>query len=216
MHIRNCCGQRYIGCGQASGRIEVSGTPGNALGAYMDGGAIRVHGNAQDAVGDTMNEGEIWVEGRAGDAAGYAMRGGRLFIRDDVGYRAGVHMKEYGDKRPALVIGGCAGSFLGEYQAGGTILVLGLGCEGRPLVGNFCGRGMYGGRIYLRAGSPPTGLDSRLLCARAGAAELAEIERLVKAFCKGFGRAADPVMQGGFYCVRPDDENPYRQLYAPI
>lgn len=35
-------------------------------------------------------------------------------------------MKEYKDKIPAIVVGGVAGSFLGEYQAGGVIVVLGF------------------------------------------------------------------------------------------
>lgn len=35
------------------------------------------------------------------------------------------HMKEYKEKVPVLVIGGRTGSFLGEYQAGGIIVVLG-------------------------------------------------------------------------------------------
>mgnify|MGYP002508363490 CR=1 FL=1 len=44
----------------------------------------------------------------------------------NAGYRAGIHMKAYKDKVPVMVIGGTAGSFLGEYQAGGVIVVLGL------------------------------------------------------------------------------------------
>jgi glutamate synthase domain-containing protein 3 len=39
-------------------------------------------------------------------------------------------MKAYEDDLPVLVIGGRAGSFLGEYQAGGIIIVLGKGCRG--------------------------------------------------------------------------------------
>ena len=74
-----------------------------------------------------MNAGEIVVHGRCGDAAGYGMRGGRILIRDDVGYRAGIHMKAYENHEPVLVIGADAGSFLGEYLAGGLILVLGIG-----------------------------------------------------------------------------------------
>ena len=66
-----------------------------------------------------MNDGTIIVHGSIGDAAGYAMRGGEIFVRGSAGYRAGVHMKAYEDKLPVMVIGGCAGSFLGEYQAGG-------------------------------------------------------------------------------------------------
>ena len=45
------------------------------------------------------------------------------------------------DKLPVLVVGGKAGSFLGEYQAGGVIVVLGLGCGARS------------GRVLLRYGN---------------------------------------------------------------
>ena len=39
------------------------------------------------------------------------MRGGKIFIEGDVGYRCGIHMKAYLNHRPAIVIGGRAGSF---------------------------------------------------------------------------------------------------------
>ena len=117
--VTNCCGQRFLAAGMAGREITVRGVPGNALGAFLNGARIFVEGNAQDAVGDTMNDGVIAIAGSVGDAAGYAMRGGRIYIRGDAGYRAGIHMKAYEDKVPVMVIGGCAGSFLGEYQAGG-------------------------------------------------------------------------------------------------
>ena len=148
--LQGCCGQRFIAAGMADKAITIEGVPGNALGAYLNGASITVCGNAQDAVGDTMNAGEIVVHGSIGDAAGYAMRGGRIFIRDSAGYRAGIHMKAYKDKIPLMVIGGAAGSFLGEYQAGGVIVVLGLHTDGRPLVGNFPCTGMHGGKLFLR------------------------------------------------------------------
>ena len=125
--IENCCGQRFIAAGMKDKKICVSGVPGNALGAYLDGAEIEVLSNAQDAVGDTMNGGEIRVHGNIGDAAGYAMRGGEIFVKGNAGYRAGIHMKAYREKHPVMVIGGKAGSFLGEYQAGGTLIGLGLG-----------------------------------------------------------------------------------------
>ena len=86
------------------------------------------------------------TDGSIGDAAGYAMRGGRIYVRGDAGYRAGIHMKAYQNKIPLLIIGGCAGSFLGEYQAGGIIVVLGLERKGRRIVGNFPCTGMHGGQ----------------------------------------------------------------------
>ena len=59
-------------------------------------------------------------------------------------------MKAYKDKIPVMIIGGCAGSFLGEYQAGGILVVLGLNASGRPIVGNFPCTGMHGGKLFLR------------------------------------------------------------------
>ena len=148
--ITGCLGQRFIAAGMSDKTIEIYGIPGNALGAYLTGAEITVNGNAQDAVGDTMNAGRIVVRGDIGDTAGYAMRGGEIFVGGSAGYRAGVHMKAYREKKPVLVIGGRAGSFLGEYQAGGLILVLGLHTDGRPIVGNFPCTGMHGGKMVLR------------------------------------------------------------------
>ena len=65
------------------------------------------------------------------------MRGGEIFVNGNAGYRAGIHMKAYREKKPILVIGGRTGSFLGEYQAGGLIIVLGLNDDGKNIVGNF-------------------------------------------------------------------------------
>ena len=113
--VTGCLGQRFIGAGLGHDRLTITGTPGNALGAYLDGACIEVRGDAQDAVGDTMNAGRIVIHGSIGDAAGYAMRGGELYVAGNAGYRAGIHMKAYGDKLPVMVIGGKAGSFLGEY-----------------------------------------------------------------------------------------------------
>ncbi len=210
VQIHNCCGQRYIANGMQGRDLEIWGTPGNALGAYLDGGSIRVHGNAQDAVGDTMNAGTIWVEGRAGDAAGYAMRGGTLMIRGDVGYRAGVHMKAFGNSCASIVIGGTAGSFLGEYQAGGVIVVLGLGApEGQPVVGGFCGRGMYGGHIYLRGNAPPRDLTEKILCRRAQKADKEAIRPLLEQFCAAFGEDLAALLNSSFWVLEPNPENQY-------
>ena len=114
--VTGCLGQRFIGAGLGQDRLTITGTPGNALGAYLDGACIEVNGDAQDAVGDTMNAGRIIVHGSIGDAAGYAMRGGELYIEGNAGYRAGIHMKAYGNKLPVMVIGGRAGSFLGRRR----------------------------------------------------------------------------------------------------
>ena len=209
-----CCGQRYIADGLSGKKIHISGTPGNALGAYMDSGEIFVHGDVQDAVGDTMNDGHIYVDGMAGDAAGYAMRGGEIYIRGDVGYRAGIHMKAYGQKHPVMIIGGRAGSFLGEYQAGGTIVVLGLKEEKRPPVGYFCGAGMHGGAIYLRTERLPEDLSERIIANEVSRKDMWEIMPKLEHFCQVFGEDMGKILKKPFYRLTPDSANPYKQLYV--
>jgi len=212
--IDRCTGQRYIGAGMKGGRIVINGTPGNALGAYFDGDSIIVHGNAQDATGDTMNDGSIIIHGSSGDATGYAMRGGRIFVRDNTGYRAGIHMKAYLDKAPVLLIGGRAGSFLGEYQAGGTIIVLGRGAGGAVPVGDFCGTGIHGGAIYLRCQKPPENMPEQVAVNKAAAGDLAEISPHVEDFCALFGFDAQTILSETFYVLRPNKLSPYKQLYT--
>ena len=212
--ITNCLGQRFIGAGMSDKQITIDGVPGNALGAYLNGAEISVHGNAQDAVGDTMNKGRIVVHGSVGDAAGYAMRGGEIYVRDNAGYRTGIHMKAYGDIQPILVIGGRVGSFLGEYLAGGRIIVLGLHRDGKQIVSNFPGAGMHGGRMYLRSDCRDILFPKQVSCHPATPEELAEIARPIETFCRLFGRDAREILNGPFTVVTPDSHNPYRQMYV--
>src|SRR4030042_5993883 len=152
IELSNVYGQRYIGTDLENKlKIDIYGTPGNDLGAFMDGPSIEVHGNAQDCTGNTMNDGQIVIHGRAGDITGYAMRGAKTFVRNDVGYRAGIHMKEYMCKKSHLVVGGTAQDFLGEYMAGGVLVVLGLLLKaGEHHKARFVGTGMHAGHIYGR------------------------------------------------------------------
>lgn len=214
--VNDCLGQRYIGDGLSGVSLTVNGTPGNGLGAYMNGAEITVNGNAQDAVGDTMNEGKVIIHGTCGDAAGYAMRGGCIFVRDDIGYRAGIHMKAYKDKFPVLVIGGKAGSFLGEYQAGGMILVLGRGCDGKLPVGYFCGTGMHGGKIYLRSDKAPSGLPEQVLVKECSDDEYKDIEKYAGEYCEYFNADKSEIMSGKFFVLLPNTKNPYKQLYCNV
>ena len=212
--IDHCMGQRYIGSGLTNKHITVYGTPGNALGAYLDGAEIKVMGNTQEATGDTMNEGSIVVHGSCGDATGYAMRGGTIYVEGNAGYRAGIHMKAYKGKLPVLVIGGCAGSFLGEYQAGGLILVLGLHPrKNQPLVGNFCAAGMHGGKIVLR-GKAPKDLSPQVLSEPAAEEDMKQIEPYLEAYCMHFGASLKTLLAGPYTVLKPDTKNPYKQLYT--
>lgn len=212
--IDNACGQRFIAAGMSYRDIKITGTPGNALGAYLNGGSIEVFGNAQDAVGDTMNAGTIIVHGSIGDAAGYAMRGGEIYVKTDAGYRAGIHMKAYRDTIPAMVIGGRTGSFLGEYQAGGLIIVLGLNTDGKPIVGNFPCTGMHGGKLFLRSDCRDIIFPKQVTARPATSDDLKEIEKHVKKYCELYDADYDEIMSSDFTVVTPDSKNPYKQMYV--
>lgn len=212
--VLHCLGQRFLGAGLSDKQITIEGIPGNALGAYLNGAEIQVHGNAQDAVGDTMNAGRIVIHGSVGDAAGYAMRGGEIFVRDNAGYRTGIHMKAYGDTQPVIVIGGRVGSFLGEYLAGGLILVLGLHGDGKPIVSNYPGAGMHGGRMILRSDCKNILFPTQVTCHPATAEELDEIRTYVQTYSQLFRLDADAILDAPFTVVTPNSSNPYRQMYV--
>lgn len=137
--VEHVNGQRYIAAGLGKKELTLTGTPGNALGAYLNGTRITVLGNAQDATGDTMNDGAIFVHGSSGDAHRLRharrenLRAGQRGLpcghpyEGVPGKAAGAHHRRRG------------GQLLGEYQAGGIIIVLGLGSGGRAPVGPFCG-----------------------------------------------------------------------------
>jgi glutamate synthase domain-containing protein 3 len=203
--IRNVQGQRYIGTNLGKPvEVEIHGSPGNDLGAFMDGPRIIVHGNAQDGCGSTMNSGEIVVHGCAGDSVGLAARGGKIFVRGDVGRRAGIHMKESMEKKPIVVVGGTAQDSLGEHMAGGVVILLGLTLEGeRSHVASIIGTGMHGGVIYLRGS-----VADRQLGKAVGRAELNEKDKLelqgyVAEFAGHFGYRADEILSRRFTKLFP-------------
>lgn len=214
IEIEDIRGQRYIGAGLAGKQLLLKGVPGNALGAYLDGAEITVYSNVQDAAGDTMNQGKIIVHGSCGDAAGYAMRGGLMLVRDNIGYRAGIHMKQHQEKIPALVAGGEAGSFLGEYQAGGYIVILGLNTKDKPPVGRFCSVGMHGGKMFLRTESLPYDLPAQVLGKKATKEDMAEIMPYLEAYCQAFVYPLQRVIDHPFYVLTPNTKNPYKRLYT--
>ena len=212
-------GQRYIGDGlKGDVQIQIKGTPGQDLGAFMNGPTIRVEGNAQDAVANTMNSGKVIISGMAGDVLGYAMRGGKLYVAKDAGYRIGIHMKSYRHLVPVIIVGGKVGDFLGEYMAGGILIVLGMGGDGepdqRPLTGDYLGVGMHGGAIYLRGA-----VDSHKTGKEISAVELSEEDhRLLRAelaeFCQDLGWDLEKVLKPPFTKLVPVSHRPYGGHYS--
>jgi glutamate synthase domain-containing protein 3 len=216
VELRNVYGQRYIGTNlDKPVEIEIFGIPGNDLGAFMDGPRIIVRGNAQDGCGNTMDGGEIVIHGHAGDILGLSARGGKIFVRDDVGYRAGIHMKEYQNKRPVVVIGGTAQDFLGEYMAGGILILLGLNLEeGEQHKANFIGTGMHGGAIYLRGDVQEFQLGKEVGVAELDESDYSMLRELIGEFASHFGYGAEEILKHRFTKLFPLYLRPYGQLYA--
>ena len=214
--LRNVHGQRYIGTDLNEPiEIEIFGTPGNDLGAFMNGPKIIVHGNAQDGCGNTMNEGEIIVHGHAGDTIGMSARGGKIFVRDDVGYRACIHMKEYQDKKPVVVVGGTAQDFCGEYMAGGTMVLLGLNLgKGKNHKARFIGTGMHGGVIYLRGNVEEYQLGKEVGVARLDKNDRAALQSYVGEFAGHFDLNAKEILSQKFIKLFPRELRPYGRLYV--
>jgi glutamate synthase domain-containing protein 3 len=213
--LKGIMGQRYIGTNlQQQVRLVIEGVPGNDLGAFMDGPAIEVLGDAQDGCGNTMNSGSIVIHGSAGDILGHSMRGGKILVRDNVGYRVGIHMKEYGAVRPVIVIGGTAQHFLGEYMAGGVLIVLGLNLKpGEYHPSHFVGTGMHGGVIYLRGQ-----VDTVHLGKEVGQVALTPddewlLRKHIQEYTAHFGGDAEEI-QGPFVKLAPLTKRPYGRLYA--
>lgn len=214
--VSGLAGQRYLGTNlRTPVRILMHGVPGNDLGAFMDGPEIEVFGSVQDGVGNTMNDGAIIVHGSAGDIVGHSMRGGEIYIRDNVGYRVGIHMKQYEDVRPAIVIGGTAQHFLGEYMAGGVLIVLGRQLAADELhPSHYIGTGMHGGIIYMRGAVKRAFLGQEVGLVPMEAEDQELVERYVQAYAGQFEMDASRLLDRPFTKLVPLTKRPYGRLYA--
>ncbi len=211
VNIHECYAQRYIGAAMDKGKtLNIYGVPGNDMACYMNGGYIEVFGNAQDQIGNTMNDGCVVVHGRCGDAAGYGMRGGQIFVREDCGWRVGIHMKQYQDKCPAIIVGGDAGSFLGEYMAGGIIVLLGR-------AGDYLATGMHGGIIYMKHELNPEDIPSGLVYEPVDDQDRAVLRNLLGRYNDYFAEDLGAPVEAtgeGFYRLKPASSRPYASMYA--
>ena len=213
--LDNVLGQRFIADGlRGNVKIIINGVPGGDLGMFMSGPVCIIHGNAEHAPGNTMDSGMLVIHGSAGDAVAHGMRGGKVFIRNNIGYRGGIHMKQYElEKRPILVIGGTAHSFLGEYMAGGLVLVLGIGKD-KAITDRGIGSGIHGGEIIIRGE-----VDDYLLGVGAKKFEFTEsdLERIapvIKSFCECFDLDSKEFLDTNYTRIGPASSRPFASKYV--
>jgi len=214
--LNNVMGQRYIGNGiKKPVELIINGIPGNDMAAFASGVKITVNGNIQDAVANTMNGGKLIIHGDARDVLGYAMRGGNIYIKGSAGYRVGIHMKGYQDKQPVIIIGGVAGNFMGEYMAGGRLILLGLERgEKEPIAGNFIGAGMHGGIIYIRDKVEDYQVGLEVEIKEVDKKDRQELRKLLASYCHECKLEVDEIMDAYFSRLTPVSSRPYGNLYA--
>jgi glutamate synthase domain-containing protein 3 len=214
--LKNVFGQRYIGRGLPEKvKLKIYGVPGNDMAAYMDGAELEIFGNAQDAVGNTMNNGRIIVHGNCGDTLGYAMRGGEIYVEGNVGYRVGIHMKEYKEMKPVIVAGGKAGEFLGEYMAGGAIILLGLSfSKNGSIVGRFCGTGMHGGAIYLNGNANECMFGKEAVKVAITDTDIAFLKKHIDFYSETFKKDLKHLKIESFSKYAAVNKNPYSDMYC--
>jgi glutamate synthase domain-containing protein 3 len=110
IELQNVYGQRYIGTDlDKPVEIEIYGTPGNDLGAFMNGPRIIVHGSAQYMAGGTiillglnLKEGQDHLSRYVGTG----MHGGVIYVRGNIPkYHLGreVGVAKLNDKDNAVI-----------------------------------------------------------------------------------------------------------------
>ena len=212
--LDNIMGQRFIADGlKGSVVIEIHGVAGGDLGMFMRGPDIRLFGNADHAPGNTMDAGSIAIHGSAGDAVAHSMRGGKVLVRDNIGYRGGIHMKQYVDKCPVLVIGGSSRSFLGEYMAGGLLIMLRRFADTLELERGI-GSGIHGGEIFIRGNVPDSclGVGTKKDICRGD--DLARIVPVIHEFCETFSLDPGIFLNSEYTRVSPASARPFANKYT--
>ena len=213
--LDNVLGQRFIGDGLRGDdvTITVNGVPGGDLAMFMSGPTIIVNGNADHAPGNTMDQGKVIIHGSAGDAVAHSMRGGSVYVRDSIGYRGGIHMKQYKEKRPILVVGSSARAFLGEYMAGGLLIVLGIGGV-TPVEERGIGSGIHGGEIFIRGTVDEKYLGVGAKAAPATADQKASVKPVIEDFAKSFGLDPAPLFASEYMRIAPASARPFASKYT--
>jgi len=212
--LENIMGQRFIGDGLTGDvKITINGVPGGDLGMFMKGPTIEVFGNVDHAPANTMDDGDIIIHGASGDATAHSMRGGKIFVRDDIGYRGGIHMKHYMNKSPSLIVGGSARAFLGEYMAGGLVILFRLHDE-KPYAEMGLGSGIHGGEIFIRGKVEDWTLGVGSSAHEATPEEIIRIKPLILEFSNYYHIDASYLLESQYTRIGPVNSRPFAGKYT--
>ncbi len=235
--LNNVSGQRFIGAGiKEKVTIEVYGDAGLDTGVFSEGPTIIVHGNSEYLLGNTLNGGELVVYGDSWDITGMGARSGKIFVMGEGGSRIGIHMKEFKDKRPVIVYGGRVKQYLGEYMAGGIIVVLGLDYSNaiidpkKPIskdnidpkkikehqgdiVQSYLGAGIHGGAIYVRGTVPDKYLGIYAVKEEFTESDKETLKPILERYSELFNTPEDLLWKNGYTKVRPISSRPFEKVY---
>lgn len=236
--LENVRGQRFIGAGiKGSVTIEVFGDAGLDLGVFSEGLTIIVHGCSEYLLGNTLNAGELVVYGDSWDITGMGARGGNIFVMGNGGSRIGIHMKEFRDKKPAIVYGGRVKQYCGEYMAGGLIVVLGLDfgdavkdrekpitrenidsrkirdIKGGIVQSDLAG-GIHGGVVYIRGEVPSHNLGVYAVKDEFMDEDKEILTPYMERFCELFNVPMDLIWKKKFTKIRPVSSRPFGKVYT--
>jgi len=121
-------------------------------------------------------------------------------------------MKEYRNYRPLIVIGGTAGDFLGEYMAGGILIVLGLDLPQNQHRAKYVGAGMHGGVMYIHGGIRHMGKEAEIR--ELDSSDRQILDPILKEFSTYFPVDFELLSGRDYYKIRSRSTRPYGNLYA--
>jgi glutamate synthase domain-containing protein 3 len=114
-----------------------------------------------------------------------------------------------------VVIGGTSKDYLGEYMAGGTVVVLNLnGPAERSPVGMHLGAGIHGGRIYVRGKVEEHQLGPGAIMDQLSGEDAPELEELISQFERAF-KTWVPRDWERWVRVSPASSRPFSGHYDP-
>jgi len=123
-------------------------------------------------------------------------------------------MKQYMEKKPVLVIGGNARAFLGEFMAGGLIVLLRLDQkEPEPFAEMSLASGIHGGAIYIRGPVEKWTLGIGAAAREATAEDLLVITPYVQEFAEQFGLNPAEILSSMFTRIAPVSARPFASKY---
>ncbi len=218
IRVEDVNGQRYIGAALDKGKtIEIHGTPGNDMGAYLNGGNIEVYGNGQESCrqyhGRRLSY-NTWSCRRYSRLC-YARR--RYFCRKTRGLKSGNSYERVsrlfacgGHRRrrrciPRRIYGRRNTHSPRTRQFGNL-----------PIVGPHCATGMHGGRIFIRGEVPQENISEHITAVKElDSRDTDGLQRHVHAYCEKFGKSFDEIMSVPFTKLVPTTSRPYANLYTP-